>query len=287
MSVGIVIPAWNLWEKMTLPCLMSLVEYTNIQDIHVYLVDNASIDETCTHAEKMGQSLFGKEHFTYIKNSENMGFAIACNQGAKEAQKDGHEFILFLNNDTIVTENWLPPLVNALDNPRVGMVGPLLVYPDTYLVQHCGVAFNPFREVRHLYHFFPHVHEKVNIMRKHKLISGAVLLCRTKDFFVCGMFYEGYKNGMEDLDLCCVFLQHGFIHQIVPKSLVVHHESQTPGRLQNDILNKNIQLFHQRNTISLDCHLYYAQDGYVPAITKDYNFYVRLSEESEKNLIKK
>ncbi len=68
MSVGIVIPVWNLWNEMTFPCLKSLVSYTNLSEIHVYLVDNASTDETCTHAEKMGQSLFGKEHFTTFQD---------------------------------------------------------------------------------------------------------------------------------------------------------------------------------------------------------------------------
>ena len=214
MSVGIVIPVWNLWEKMTLPCLMSLVKYTNIQDIHVYLVDNASTDETCTHAEKMGQSLFGKEHFTYIKNSENMGFAIACNQGAKEAQKDGHEFILFLNNDTIVTENWLPPLVNALDNSRVGMAGPLLLYPDN-TVQHCGVVISPFLKMNHIYGTFPKEHYIISKNRKFRAITGAVLLCRIQEFFDYGMFYEEYKNGMEDIDLCYSYVEHGQLQQVI------------------------------------------------------------------------
>ena len=59
MGVGIVIPVWNLWEKMTFPCLQSLVKHTDLSDIQVYLVDNASTDKTAAHAEAIGQSLFG------------------------------------------------------------------------------------------------------------------------------------------------------------------------------------------------------------------------------------
>ena len=165
MGIGIVIPVWNLWEKMTFPCLQSLVKHTQLADIHVYLVDNASTDKTATHAEKMGRSLFGEGHFTYIRNQENLGFAVACNQGAEEARKDGHEYILFLNNDTVVTRNWLPPLVKALDNPRVGMVGPLLLFPNG-TVQHCGVTVTPIQQVGHIYSDFQPTHPAV--LRKRK-----------------------------------------------------------------------------------------------------------------------
>ncbi len=286
MSVGIVIPVWNLWDTMTLPCLMSLVKYTNIQDIHVYLVDNASTDKTASHAEKMGCSLFGKDHFTYIKNQENLGFAVACNQGAEATKKDGHEFILFLNNDTIVTENWLPPLVKAMENPRIGMVGPLLLYPDS-TVQHCGVVFNPIGKVAHIYSYFPQNHPVVKKSRKYRVITGAVLLCRTQEFFALGGFYEGFKNGFEDIDLCYAYVENEQMQKVITNSVVYHHTSQTPGRLDSEVNLRNGQLLAERKqNIIRDAHLYYAQDGYVPALTKDFVGYVRLSEEKRKSFNK-
>ena len=287
MSVGIVIPVWNLWSKMTLPCLLSLAKYTNITEIHVYLVDNASTDETKEKAEQIGIQLFSKEHFTYIKNQENLGFAIACNQGAKEAQKAGHEFILFFNNDTIVTENWLPPLVKAMDNPRIGMVGPLLLYPDN-TVQHCGVVFTPLSKVKHIYSGFSSQHRCSIKSRKIRIITGAALLCRTHEFFTFGPFYEEYKNGMEDIDLCYSYVRAGKIQQVVPTSIVYHYESQTPGRLDNTIDLKNSQLFCTRNQdIIIDAHIYYAQDGYIPALLKDFTFYACLQNEIKIALNKK
>lgn len=282
MAVGIIIPVWNLWENMTLPCLKSLVRHTALSDIHVYLVDNASTDKTASHAEQMGAALFGNERFTYIKNSENMGFAIACNQGAYQAKKDGHEYLLFLNNDTVVTQNWLPPLVKALENPRVGMVGPLLLYPDK-TVQHCGVVFTPIKKVAHIYSYFPPNHYNVLKKRKFRVITGAVLLCRTGQFFSFGGFYEGYKNGMEDIDLCYSYAEQGLMQQVVPDSVVYHHTSQTPGRLDSEAGYDNGRLlFARKQNIVPDAHLYYHQDGYVPALTKDFIFYPRLSEEKNK-----
>lgn len=286
MGIGIVIPVWNLWDKMTFPCLQSLLKHTNLNDIHVYLVDNASTDKTATHAEKIGQSLFGASRFTYIKNQENMGFAIACNQGAEQAKKDGHAYILFLNNDTVVTAAWLPPLVNALENPRVGMVGPLLLFPDK-TVQHCGVTVTPIQQVGHIYHGFLPAHPAVLRKRKFRIITGAVLLCRTEQFFALGKFFEGYKNGMEDIDLCYTYVEQGFMHQVVSESIVYHYTSQTEGRLDGVAGLQNGKLLLERKPqIIPDAHLYYVQDGYLPALTKDFVFYPRLSEEKRKELNK-
>lgn len=284
MGVGIVIPVWNLWENMTFPCLRSLVGHTDLSDIHVYLVDNASTDKTATHAEAIGQSLFGKGQFTYIRNQENRGFAIACNQGAEAARKDGHEYILFLNNDTVVMPNWLPPLVKALDNPNLGMVGPLLLFPDG-TVQHCGVTVTPLQQVGHIYSNFQPSHPAVLRRRKFRIITGAVLLCRTNQFFALGKFYEGYKNGMEDIDLCYTYVEHGLMHQVVSESIVYHHTSQTAGRLDKDLDNSKL-LFARKPRIIPDAHLYYTQDGYVPALTKEFVLYARLSEEKRKELNK-
>lgn len=284
MGVGIVIPVWNLWDKMTYPCLQSIVKQTNLNDIHVYLVDNASTDNTAVLAEKAGQSLFGAEHFTYLRNQENMGFAIACNQGAEQARKDGHAYILFLNNDTIMTPNWLPPLVKALENPRVGMVGPLLLFPDN-TVQHCGVTVTPVQQLRHIYANFQPTHLAVLRKRKFRIITGAVLLCRTEQFFGFGKFYEGYKNGMEDVDLCYTYAEQGFMHQVVSESIVYHYTSQTLGRLEKDADNSKL-LYSRKPRIIPDTHLYYAQDGYVPALTKEFSLYARLPEEKRKEFNK-
>lgn len=284
MGVGIVIPVWNLWDTMTFPCLQSLVRHTNLNDIHVYLVDNASTDNTATHAEKIGQSLFGADHFTFIRNQENMGFAIACNQGAEQAKKDGHAYILFLNNDTIVTPNWLPPLVKALENPHIGMVGSLLLFPDK-TVQHCGVTVTPIQQVGHIYQGFLSTHPAVLRKRKFRIITGAVLLCRTEQFFALGKFFEGYKNGMEDIDLCYSYVEQGLMQQVVSESIVYHYTSQTPGRLNADMHNSKL-LFARKPRIVPDAHVYYAQDGYVPALTKDFVFYPRLTEEKRKELNK-
>jgi GT2 family glycosyltransferase len=85
----------------------------------VIVVDNASSDGTAEYVT----TLSGEQpSLRLIANSANVGFAAGNNQGARAA--DG-EIIAFLNNDTVVTQNWLETLVSHLDNPRAGMVGPV------------------------------------------------------------------------------------------------------------------------------------------------------------------
>ena len=82
-------------------------------------------------------------------------------------------------------------------------------------------------------------------------------------------------------------LNMGNCNKLFSKSIVYHYTSQTPGRLDTQIGQKNGELLFQRKkNINTDAHLYYAQDGYLPALTKDFSFYARLKEEKRKALNK-
>ena len=65
---------------------------------------------------------------TIIRNPTNEGFGPACNKGAAAAT---NEFVLFLNNDTVLLPGWLDPLLEAMDgDQRLAAVQPRLIYPD-------------------------------------------------------------------------------------------------------------------------------------------------------------
>ena len=276
-AVSVVIPAWNLWD-MTSDCLESLARHTPPGAIELVVVDNGSSDATCTELETLGRALFG-EHFQAVRLDRNMGFAIACNCGARAAKG---ELVFFLNNDTLATENWLPPLIQGLRaSPGLGMVGPLLLFPESGRVQHCAVAFAPTLEVQHLYFHFPGDHPAPNTPRQAQAISGAALLLDKNLFFRCGGFHEGYKNGFEDLDLCCGLRKMGLRLACVPQSVVYHLTSQTPGR--NDHDSANARLINERHPGGFvpDLHKLAMADGFVPALSPALELYLRLPDERE------
>jgi hypothetical protein len=163
----------------------------------------------------------------------------------------------------------------------LGMVGPLLLFPDSGRVQHCAVAFAPTLEVQHLYFQFPGDHPAPNAQRQAQAISGAALLLDRQLFFRCGGFYEGYHNGFEDLDLCCCLRKMGLRVACVPQSVICHLTSQTPGR--NDHDSANARLINERHPGAFvpDLHKLAMADGFMPALSPSLELYLRLPDERE------
>lgn len=278
--VSIIIPVWNRWD-LTQACLHSLHASTPGSYFEVIVADNHSSDETSTDLIPLGQSLFG-DRFTCLRFDSNTGFGPACNAGAKAA-KGNH--LLFLNNDTILTDNWLPPLMKAMSSDdRLGAVGPLLLYPETNRVQHCGIAITPSLHIEHLYANFPATHPAVHAKRSLQAITGAVILIEKNFFFSCGAFYAGYRNGSEDLELCCRIREAGKRVSVVTQSVVYHLESQTPGRGDQD--SENANLFNERcnGCFGPDLHKFARKDGYTLAITPWLEFYITLPSKREEEI---
>lgn len=105
--------------EYTRQCLDSIFVKTNYPDYEIVVVDNASQDGT---PEYLGEIKAKQKNFQIIRNKQNVGFARANNQGAKAANG---EYLVFLNNDTVVTDGWLTRLVEHLQDPSIGMVGPV------------------------------------------------------------------------------------------------------------------------------------------------------------------
>lgn len=255
MRVSVIIPAWNLVE-LTSACLRSLAAHSAGADLEVLVVDNGSTDATPEALPVLGRGLFGAA-FRLLRMEENLGFARACNAGARAATG---EMLFFLNNDTLCTEGWLPPLLAAFKG-RVGAVGPRLLYPDGRL-QHCGITFTPFLHVGHIYEFFPGDHPVVNRPRPLQAITGAALMLPSALFRQMGGFHEGYLNGYEDLDLCFSLTAAGHKLTVAPESRIIHHTSATPGRFVHDTANEELLMQRQGARLRPDMHLLGRLDGY-------------------------
>ncbi|MCC8193289.1 MAG: glycosyltransferase family 2 protein, partial [Deltaproteobacteria bacterium] len=237
--VSIIIPVYNKWQ-LTAACLRSLYTHAPRRPFEVIVVDNASRDATVGELPILGYELFG-DGFRRIRNADNRNFAGACNQGARAAS---HEFLFFLNNDTLLTPAWDSPLFAALaDDPGLGAVGPLLLF-ENGTVQHAGVAVQPDRSIRHFYGGIPGLHPLAQKRRKLAFITAAALLIRKKDFFAAGAFYEGYVNGFEDIELCYRLRQAGFTLSVIPESVICHLDGGT--RREDPDAPRNAPLLSRR-----------------------------------------
>jgi len=100
-------------------CLESIIQNTEYPNYEVIVVDNNSTDDTQAYLQSISNQY---TNFTVILNQQNNGFAKANNQGIARATG---KYLILLNNDTIVPPGWLSRLIRHLDNPEIGLVGPV------------------------------------------------------------------------------------------------------------------------------------------------------------------
>lgn len=259
---SVVIPVYNKWD-LTRKCLKSLAANTS-GDIEVIVVDNASTDATQRGCEFLGKQLFG-ENFRYIRNDVNRNFAGASNQGAAAARG---EFLVFLNNDTEVQPGWYGPLIGDFDTwPDIAATGPLLVYPDETplgrTVQHLGVFVSPSLNLGHLYEGIPASSPLARKRRFFNAITAACMVIRKSLFMDVGKFDERFVNGFEDVDLCLRISERGLRFTVNPDSLVIHHESQTPGRHSREEANSRLLTEKDLHLLTPDWHVQAKNDGLI------------------------
>jgi GT2 family glycosyltransferase len=100
-------------------CLESLLYSTQDASCEITVVDNCSTDGTAEYLQQLHER---NPRLSVIFNDCNMGFAASNNQALSAARG---ERLVLLNNDTIVPPDWLDRLLAHLDDPRVGLVGPV------------------------------------------------------------------------------------------------------------------------------------------------------------------
>ena len=276
---SVIIPVFNKWD-LTKQCLESLQKETLGLSYEVIVVDNASSDETGAYLDQLGSALFA-DKFRSIHLPENRNFGPACNLGAELANAP---YLLFLNNDTILTPNWAYPLLDILDNdPNVAAVDPILIYPDQ-TIQHAGIAFTMTGPI-HFYRRFPIVHPLLTKERSLQALTAAAFMVRRDLFLKLPGFYEEYKNGFEDVDLCLHLIDLGYKLICTPKSRIMHLESQSPGR--HDQSKKNATLLQKRcgHICHVDLHILGMRDGLRPFVDDTLDLNLGLPMEEEKRLL--
>jgi GT2 family glycosyltransferase/glycosyltransferase involved in cell wall biosynthesis len=257
LRASVVIPVYQRADMLA-PCLAAL-EATGLDGIELVLVDNGSTDPA------VGPLLDLWEGSAVVRrNPVNAGFAAACNHGARLASAP---VVVFLNSDTEVTEGWIEPLLDAVADPGVGIAGSRLLYPDGR-VQHAGMALSRAGQPVHLHRGAPGDHPVVTRSRDLLLLTGACCAV-SRDLFLDEAGFElSYVNGHEDVDLCLRLAARGLRNVYRADSLVVHHESMSPGRLERD--RENSRIFRDRwSTWPADWEDLLAEDGLADVSSAD------------------
>lgn len=218
-DVSIVIPVYNQFTY-TYHCLESILKNSGDVSYEILIADDVSNDLTTRLSEVA-------ENVQIIRNIENQRFLRNCNHAAQYAKG---KYILFLNNDTQVQENWLQPLVDLIErDEKIGMVGSKLIYPDGTLQEAGGIIWGDGHAWNYGNGQNP-ANPEFNYVKEVDYISGAAIMIRASLWKEIGGFDEFFAPAYcEDSDLAFEVRKHGYKLMYQPLSVVVHFEGKSNG----------------------------------------------------------
>ncbi len=235
-EVSVIIPCYNQ-IAYTYACLVSILEHTKDVSYEIIIADDVSTDAT----EHIGRYVEG---VTVSRNETNEGFLKNCNRAAKMARG---QYIMFLNNDTQVTEGWLSSLVKLIGSDEsIGMVGSKLVYPDGRLQEAGGIIWSDASGWNYGRLDNPDK-PQYNYVKDVDYISGAAILLRRSLWEQIGGFDERYAPAYcEDSDLAFEVRKAGLRVVYQPLSKVIHYEGISNG---TDVQGSGLKHYQLENTV--------------------------------------
>ncbi|RDL47460.1 N-acetylglucosaminyl-diphospho-decaprenol L-rhamnosyltransferase [Ensifer sp. M14] len=255
--VSIVVCVYNNPE-LTEKCVRSLMTHTVSNQIEIILVDNGSTSETISVLNDLEQEF---SEVRAIFNYENLNFSLGNNIGF--ASSSGSK-VVFLNNDTQVTSNWLGPLLEPLEHDSIKGAQPRLLYPDG-TIQCVGVVFSGRSPLGYpIYSGKPNLDKYAGKKRTFKAVTAACLAMRASDFANARGFDPNFLNGQEDIDLCLRLGQGAASFVYVPNSVVYHFEGKSQGRGRHILHNRTELLARWNKRVAGDDTNYYQEDGFRP-----------------------
>ena len=219
VDVSIIIPVFNQFH-FTQACLASLQEHQGAERFEVIVVDDCSTDATAESVPRL-------PGVVYLRNETNSGFIASCNRGAEKARG---KYLVFLNNDTLVKPGWLTALLDTFaEEPRAGIVGSKLLYPDGRLQEAGGIIWRDASGWNYGKFDDPGKPE-YSYLREVDYCSGAALMVPKPLFESVGGFDSRYAPGYyEDTDLAFKVRRAGYKVLYQPLSEVIHYEGATGG----------------------------------------------------------
>ncbi len=237
VKYSIIVVSYNCLQTLKL-CLKSVSD--DNMGLEVIVVDNNSSDGTPAFL----QSLQSGKGLKSVLSPENLGFARACNLGAKGAHG---QYLVFLNPDTIVTQGWLPKMAAFFDSPKVGAVGPVSDYVaglqkyELHTSERLGMGVT-----------FESLSQSLTTANKGKglitkLLIGFCLMVSKRVFDSLEGMDENLFLGNDDLELSWRLRQRGY-ELVVATDTFIHHEGQKSFKTEP---NQKVNALVQESTDNL------------------------------------
>lgn len=218
---------------MTIKCVASVVKYTVASPQDIFVVDNASPDNSDV---RLSRQL--PDGVNLVRLSANYGFSAGVNQGVRLAI---HDFLLVLNPDTYFVDDSINHAFKVFDNePDVGLVGLGLKYPSG-APQYSGRRFYSLLDIigrrTKLGRFWP-LRGRIDqhLMKSQwdkgmpfdtDWVMGTGFLIRRELFNKIGGMDESFFLYMEDVDLCARIWASRHRVVCVPEATLIHDHQRS------------------------------------------------------------
>lgn len=235
MQVSIIIVNYNVRHFLEL-CLHSVgraIRAFREDAVEVFVVDNRSTDDSLAMLAANFPAV------QVIANEENVGFGRANNQAVARAQG---KYILFLNPDTVMPEDFLVKTVGYLEaHPQAGALGPRLIdghgafapdskksFPTLWVALTKTLGLGKLFPRSPLFNSYYAVHIPEHHTSEVEVLSGCCMLVRRTALAVAGNgFDEDYFMYCEDVDLCWRLREAGWQNIYFPGATLIHYKGES------------------------------------------------------------
>ena len=208
----------------TLACLESLAR-NSYENHRVIVLDNASTDGSVDEINRQFPAV------RTVGLSRNAGYAGNNNVGISDAMLQGADWVLVLNEDTVLDPDCLTHLVSAaMSGKEVGIVGPMVYHFDeAETIQSAGGTLTPSWKARHIAQNELDSHQ---FSDPHRVdwVSGCAIMVRGSVIHQIGMLDERFFYYWEEVDWCLRAREHGWKILQVPEARLWHRGVQRDYR---------------------------------------------------------
>lgn len=231
-------------SQITIECIESLLEIT-YKNYKIIVVDNHSEDDSVRQLRK-----YESEKTKLLYTEDNLGFTGGNNVGIEYALKQGAEYILLLNNDTIVEKNFLEPLLQAFHEcPECGLsIGKIMYEKEREKIWYAGGSLNYYTS--RVDHFADERLESQERPIKITFATGCCLCLSRDAVSKVGLLDDDYFIYCDDVDYSYRVSNHGFQIIYVPESIIYHKVSSTFGEASmttQRLMARNSYLFIKKS----------------------------------------
>jgi GT2 family glycosyltransferase len=236
--VGIVTVLYN--SASVLPDFFRSLDEQTYRDFTLHIVDNASPDNSLELARKLSVTVSFPTVF--IENQQNSGIAQGNNLGIRAARKNGCNWILLSNNDTVWQPNTLAMLLNEAETTDYQIIVPKILYPDGR-IWYAGGRRNRLRGGTT--HF---KHERILTPRPVKYAPSCCMLIHSTIFDRIGTMDERFFLYYDDTDFVRRAANECIDVLYLPQAVIKHKESSSVGAVSPITqywLSRNLLFFTQ------------------------------------------